>query len=264
MNRETPEEWNNIAIPVKKAMRNVIQTILAMDESTFEYQMKTNERLYKLQEQITSLKTFAHTETAKINEAVSMKFTIMNGTIDTQLDEMKFKVKESSDAISHFTGDFNSFQEMINLRINSFGKITDSVSSQINMLRYDIDTKVMRVEEDMKRYTTRNFEQVARRLCLNVDDIKAYRPEVSLPVEFNQKKISDLERFQRKSKARALKAYKYNNSEASSSESDSDRERAAAKLQAILPLYPLHNFDANRSLKDYTMLKLSSLEPFVI
>lgn len=35
-------------------------------------------------------------------------------------------------------------------------------------------------------------------------------------------------------------------------------------MQEILPLYPVHNFDGNRSLKDYTMLKLNSLEPFII
>jgi hypothetical protein len=50
LNNEEPEEWNNVAIPIKKAIRNIIQTILAMDESNFDYQMKANERLFKLQE----------------------------------------------------------------------------------------------------------------------------------------------------------------------------------------------------------------------
>lgn len=105
-----------------------------MDESNFDFQMKTNERLYKLQDQILNLKHYSQTEIQKTNETMAAKFTIMNGMIDKQLDDMNFKVRECSDAIRHFTGDFSSFQEMINLRINSFGKVTDTVTAQINNL----------------------------------------------------------------------------------------------------------------------------------
>ena len=46
---------------------------LASDESNFDYQMKTNERIWKLQEQVNKIKVSSKENIGKMNEAVSKK-----------------------------------------------------------------------------------------------------------------------------------------------------------------------------------------------
>ena len=75
---ETPELWKNIPIPVRDAFRNVIQVFIASDESGFDYQMKTNERLFKLQTQINNMKLK--------NEKAQL---ILSGETDTKLYEQE-------------------------------------------------------------------------------------------------------------------------------------------------------------------------------
>ena len=53
---ETPEEWNNIPICLTEAIVNIIKTTIESDESLFDYQMKTNDRLYRLQAQISAMR----------------------------------------------------------------------------------------------------------------------------------------------------------------------------------------------------------------
>lgn len=45
---EQPEDWNNIPICVSDAIINIIKTVIQGDESLFEYQLKANDRSYRL------------------------------------------------------------------------------------------------------------------------------------------------------------------------------------------------------------------------
>ena len=45
---EQPETWNNIPICVTDTIINIIKTIIQGDESLIDFQVKTNDRLYKL------------------------------------------------------------------------------------------------------------------------------------------------------------------------------------------------------------------------
>jgi len=56
MKEEDPDSWNNVPICIAGAVKNIKETILDGDESLYEYQMCTNGRLFKLQEQLQGLK----------------------------------------------------------------------------------------------------------------------------------------------------------------------------------------------------------------
>ena len=49
---EDPSTWNNIPICVANAITNIVECLCDDDESLFDYQITTNNRLFKLQEQI--------------------------------------------------------------------------------------------------------------------------------------------------------------------------------------------------------------------
>ena len=53
---EDPDSWNNIPTCVASAISNIIATIIDSDESLFDYQIQTNTRIFKLQEQIQRMK----------------------------------------------------------------------------------------------------------------------------------------------------------------------------------------------------------------
>jgi len=47
---EKPELWNNVPVCLVDTVKNMISSIVDSDESVYEYEMCTNNRIYKLQE----------------------------------------------------------------------------------------------------------------------------------------------------------------------------------------------------------------------
>jgi hypothetical protein len=122
---ETPTEWKNIPIPMVNAIKNMIGVKIASDESLWDYQVKTNERLYKLQDQITKMKATVKTEMVS-----------MNAKMVTQIDEIKTSqeqqyaviVQGQSDEHKTVKKNEKAFQEYVDtqqLRINTLGRNHD-------------------------------------------------------------------------------------------------------------------------------------------
>ena len=85
---ETPSEWKNIPIPVQNAFTNLIQTFYMSDEAVFDFEMQTNSRLYKLQEQVTKMKSEAKKESLKMKDEIYDKFAVLEQSINHRFDDV--------------------------------------------------------------------------------------------------------------------------------------------------------------------------------
>ena len=67
------DTWNNIPICLQDAMRIITRHIMDADRSNFEYQNKTNERIWKLQQQITMSKKKTSNLEAEVEKDIEKK-----------------------------------------------------------------------------------------------------------------------------------------------------------------------------------------------
>lgn len=149
LNQELPNQWKNIPIPVRDAFKNLIKTILAGDESTFDYQMKTNERLLKLQNLIEQMQE-DHTK-------LQYKFLQFSTNTDYKLQTMEvgkedkvIKVEKKLQKMEMKVSDINHYTSGLFKQINSqkgeVEKDFNKMLSNISMIDKKNDRRVKDTE----------------------------------------------------------------------------------------------------------------------
>lgn len=73
---EKPETWNNIPICLTLALTNILNHIVESDNELFDYQMKNNERIWMLQEQITKHKKRAEQDRDRFTREIESRLRL--------------------------------------------------------------------------------------------------------------------------------------------------------------------------------------------
>lgn len=99
---EKPSEWNNIPICITMAMTNILNHIIDSDKELFDYQMKTNERIWMLQEQVTKHKKRVEADRERFAREIESRLKATTDATKVKFTEIESNVRQSnssSDAV---------------------------------------------------------------------------------------------------------------------------------------------------------------------
>ena len=92
-----PSEWKNIPACVSSAISDILKHIVGSDEVLFEFQAKTNERFYRVQDQISNLKDRLKHQNMKFISEMDNRFKTTDDNIMVKFSEFDNNMKGNLD-----------------------------------------------------------------------------------------------------------------------------------------------------------------------
>ena len=93
---EKPDTWNNIPICLTVAISSILSHIIDSDAELFEYQMKTNDRIWKLQDQVSRHKKRNDADRERFAKEIEARMQAQQESTGVKFADMEREVKTSN------------------------------------------------------------------------------------------------------------------------------------------------------------------------
>lgn len=151
LRNEEPEKWNNIPVCIAESVGHIIQWIVEGDESLFSYQQATNNRIFKLQEQISQIKGRMKSAELQTEQAIeSLRGEVQQKVKDVQTEGgLRHQEQEEAsqvlvDELKSIRTDLTAFIESSSAQIVDFKTGTET---EIQIQTQKLDALIKQSEE---------------------------------------------------------------------------------------------------------------------
>ena len=111
---DKPGDWNNIPICLSMAITNILNHIVDSDKELFDYQMKTNERIWMLQDQVTRHKKRAEADRDRFARDIDAKLKSTSDANNIKFTEVESNVRSSTSGSDMVRKGLKKIQNEIN------------------------------------------------------------------------------------------------------------------------------------------------------
>ena len=148
-----PEQWKNIPACVSIAVKEIVKHVIDSDEVLYEYQTKTNERLFRLQDQISNLKEKSKNNYLKFSAELDSRLKSNDDNIQFKFTEFDSNLKGSQNTAEANKMKMKKLQDQINSKFKRVEAIQEIATEKLNMFEKEAKESLIKLENQLIDYS---------------------------------------------------------------------------------------------------------------